>query len=184
MSRQRAPQRPTERTREILISATRRLLATTPAPAITIRGIGEEAGVQFSLVTRHFGSKDALLIAAYQQIVADWVAAIVDGPVDELVDRAAEYLASHPFDLQGIRFITAPTDVFPDGRSPVVDAIVEQFDQGGRPVDTVDVTAAVALLLGWLPAKDHWSDAAGADPDEALAAVIVHAKRCLAGPTS
>ena len=98
-----ARQRPGAETERLLTDATRRLLTTTPPEGITIRAIGAEAGVQFSLVNRHFGTKDALIRHAVEETMADWILAIVDGPADTLLDRAIEYLANHSIDVATIR---------------------------------------------------------------------------------
>ncbi len=179
MTRRRAPQRTTEETRHLLVAATRWLMASMPTSAITVRAIGEEAGLPFSLVNRHFGTKDALLQTALEQIMSEWIAAINDGPADQLVDRAVEYLAAHPFDVAGIRYVTVDESTFPDGRSPVADAIVARYAEAGRHVEAIDVTVALSLVLGWMSAEDHWITTAGLPADEARAIVKAHALRCL-----
>jgi len=154
-------------------------MATTPTSSISIREIGRAAGVQFSLVTRHFGSKEALLRAGLEEIITSWVAAMIDGAPDGLVDRAVDYLSEHPFDVAGIRLLTVDESTFVDGRSPVVDAIVRYFAQAGRRVEAVDVSAALALMLGWMSAEKHWVTTCEMSADEARDIIKGHAWRCL-----
>lgn len=156
-------------------------MSTTPTAAITIRDIGKEAGVQFSLVTRHFGTKDKLLRIALEQIMTDWIAAMVDGPPDELTDRAIDHLARHPFDVAGIRLLSVDDSMFPNRRSPVVDAIVGYYDQAGSPVDAIDVIASLSLMLGWMSAESHWLDTTHMSARDARAIVKQHAKCCIEG---
>lgn len=58
------PRRSTEETRARLCEATRSLLATRGYAATTTRAIGEEAGCDAALVAYHYGSLNALLLAA------------------------------------------------------------------------------------------------------------------------
>jgi AcrR family transcriptional regulator len=150
------PPEPVEALTELVMAATRRLMATTPMSAITIRAIAAEAGIQFSLVTRHYGSKDVLLREAIGQILFEWVVTMCDGPPDGFVDRTVDYLASHPFDVAAIRWLTGDESIFPDGRSPVVDAIVGYFAQAGQRFEAIDASATLSLILGWMAVEDHW----------------------------
>lgn len=150
-----------------------------PSSAITIRAIGEEAGIQFSLVNRHFGSKDVLVRIAIEQLTSSWIAAMLDGPPDGLIDRAVDYLAEHPFDVAGIRHLTVDESTFVDGRSPVVGAIVSHFASVGRRVEAVDVSAALSLMLGWMAAEDHWVLSSEVPLRRAREVVKAHARHCL-----
>lgn len=108
------------RTRERLLEAAAVLFAERGFDRTTLREVGERAGADPALITRYFGSKNGLYLAALQEEVRDEV------PADLLdLDRLADLLAR----------------VAPRGPSPV-------FRAGVLPHDDADVqeTARAVLL--------------------------------------
>jgi AcrR family transcriptional regulator len=177
-----ARQRPGEETERLLTDATRRLLTKTPPEGITIRAIGAEAGVQFSLVNRYFGTKDDLIRHAVEETMADWILAIVDGPADTLLDRAVGYLGENSIDVATIRSAISDEASFPTDRFPVLDAVVDAYTQAGQPVERIDVIAALSLIVGWASGETRWIQASGMPGPDARTIIVGHAKRCLNAP--
>lgn len=76
------------RTRERILDAAGREFGRTGFSSTTVRMIADAAGVSPNLITRYFGSKDGLFIAASQ--VQLGVAGIFDGPRASLGARMAD----------------------------------------------------------------------------------------------
>jgi AcrR family transcriptional regulator len=93
----RAAYRKAEAVRADLLTATVELLSQRPARDVTVREIAERAGVQHSMITRHFGSKRALVAEAVAQVSADYSTAVAaaDDPPDGYV-LALRHLRSAP----------------------------------------------------------------------------------------
>lgn len=72
----RAAYRKAEAVRADLLDATVDLLSQRPARDVTVREIAERAGVQHSMITRHFGSKRALIAEAIAQVSAGYASAV------------------------------------------------------------------------------------------------------------
>ncbi|MFF7069866.1 TetR/AcrR family transcriptional regulator [Streptomyces pseudovenezuelae] len=74
--------RDAEATRAAILRAARYLLARTPHADITLKAVGERAGVSPPLIVKYFGNKDALL-ARVMSFESD-ATALLDAPLDEL----------------------------------------------------------------------------------------------------
>lgn len=94
------------RGRDALIRATVAVVARRGLRGMTFRSVAEEAGVRNSLITYHFGSREALLVAAVQSAVSESIARSlpVDGHFDGgLVRTLVEAVRSDP-DLQAFHY--------------------------------------------------------------------------------
>lgn len=60
MKRRREPERSTERTKQRLVEAAKRAFARHGFHGATVQQIAKDAGVNVSLISHHFGGKDAL----------------------------------------------------------------------------------------------------------------------------
>lgn len=65
--RRRNPRGQGDRLREDIIDAASRLLADPSAPALTLRGVGREAGVAATSVYLHFDDTDSLVLAVAER---------------------------------------------------------------------------------------------------------------------
>lgn len=166
--RTRAPNRSPEEIRELLVEATVELLSAGPPAAVTVRAIAERAGVQHSLITRHFTSKDHLVAVALGQLTADYTRAVeaADDPVDGYL-RALAHLRATP---------SAAAAMAVDASARAGDSIEERFPgyaahlaqilaAGRRDDDHARLVAGVtfALIAGWSVVEPIVLEAAGLD---------------------
>jgi AcrR family transcriptional regulator len=93
----RAAYRKADAVRADLLAATVDLLSQRPARDVTVRDIAERAGVQHSMITRHFGSKRALVADAVAYVSAQYAGAVcaADDPADGYA-LALRHLRSAP----------------------------------------------------------------------------------------
>ncbi|MGI5131168.1 TetR family transcriptional regulator [Pseudonocardia sp. CA-107938] len=75
------------RTRSVILAEARRQFATAGYSA-TVRGIATAAGVSPNLITRYFGGKDGLFLAATQTRLR--LEQVLAGPVESLGERLAD----------------------------------------------------------------------------------------------
>ena len=138
--------------RQALLDATLRLTAQRPPSSISGRELAEEAGVNYGLLHYHFGTKDDLVRAAWQQHSERLVEEVMAGGTRPMTveaatgDRAIWGIAGQMMlEPEGFR-------AFRD-RFPVVEAyreIVERSDPDGDPIHHKAVVASICtLLLGW-----------------------------------
>jgi AcrR family transcriptional regulator len=168
----RAPYRKPEEVRADLLAATRELLAERPARQVTVREIAARAGTQHSMITRHFGSKDALVATAVGAVASDYAAAVdsADGPGEGYV-AALRHLRRLP--MSGMVLTTPDAERAGEGREerfPGYAAHLRQLLDAGAP-DDLRTRVLAGLTLGTVVA---WSlmdgtilEAAGIDRDRA-----------------
>lgn len=166
----RAPYRKAEVVRAELLAAATELLSERPAGDVTVRDIAARAGVQHSMITRHFGSKRALIAEAVGAVAADYAAAVGDaGDPAEGYVRALRHLRSLP--ASGL-VLTA------DAAERAGDPTAEQFPgialhlQGLLAAGAEDdlrtrVLAGllISMVIGWGLGRDTAMDAAGVPRD-------------------
>jgi AcrR family transcriptional regulator len=80
-----------------LIEAAASLFAERGFRGVSVRQIGTKAGVHYTLINRHFGSRQALLKAAFDHIARDLDSTVMEKHADEeaIADAIAD-LADHP----------------------------------------------------------------------------------------
>jgi TetR/AcrR family transcriptional regulator, repressor for neighboring sulfatase len=152
--RRRGPNRTPEAVRTLLVAATVALLSEGPPASVTVRAIAERAGVQHSLITRHFASKDQLVATALREL-ADAYAGVVDDGDDAAGGylRALDHLRANP--TAAVALAAGPSvreGDSPAERFPGYAAHVRQIlAAGGRDDDHTRVVAGlgVALVAGW-----------------------------------
>jgi TetR/AcrR family transcriptional regulator, repressor for neighboring sulfatase len=88
----RRPRQGARPTREAILDAAAELFAERPPSRVTIRDVAARAGVNHSLVHRHFGTKDNLFKAVLLRGSTDYSARI-----DHLTDPAAAFRAGFSF---------------------------------------------------------------------------------------
>jgi TetR/AcrR family transcriptional regulator, repressor for neighboring sulfatase len=151
--------RPTPPADAILAAAGELFMATSPAK-VTLRDVADRAGVNYGLIHRHFGTKEALLTAIFQRLTAYATASITDSA--DAVDAT-----EHLLDSTGGGFArmftsvvlddVAPEKVFGDTSAAVAyTRLVEDlWRDGSRPADPGEpfdprVVTAVVMLHGML----------------------------------
>lgn len=122
-----------ERTRARLLDAAERLVSQRSPEEIRVEDVAAEAGVSPASVYVHFGTKDALLAAVTQRLLAVATEALRSAyaaqttPLERFAGVGAAYLRlllDHPAVL---RHLTGTGERGP--RSPVEDEVVERFGQ-------------------------------------------------------
>ena len=158
--------------KERLLDAAAELLSQRPPSAVSTRDIAQLAGVQQSLIFRHFGSKDQLVREVAVRYALGYGEAVQGAGDDPLAGfhRAVDYMLSTKgrAALFALTFIAdeAP-ETWPPSR-PGIEAHVTQIRQargaGQAPPGARDpwlVSAfALALMAGW-SFLESWALAAG-----------------------
>jgi AcrR family transcriptional regulator len=140
--------------KERLLDAAAELLATRPPSAISTREIAQRAGVQQSLIFRHFGTKADLVrevavryAGAYLQTVGE------AGDALEGFHRAFDYLLDEGrASLIALAFLPGEGEARWPAARPGIDEHVRQLGRGGpgggrNPYLLTSV--AIAFMAGW-----------------------------------
>lgn len=164
----RAPYRPREVVREDILRAAEQLLATRAPSEVSLREIASLGGVQHSLITRHFGTKDELVAEVLQRTMQAYADAVVDAddPVEGFM-RGLDHVATHPASFHAMARVLMDTDRSPD------DGPFRAFEihrarlarsrtdaPGGVDLDVLTI-ALMALTTGWAFTEDRWLRTAG-----------------------
>lgn len=94
-----APPRDAARTRERILVAARREFARVGFAGATVRAIAISANVSGNLITRYFGGKDGLFVAATEVHLA--LDHVFDGPREALGRRMAESIVTRWTTMEG-----------------------------------------------------------------------------------
>jgi AcrR family transcriptional regulator len=175
VSSERRAYRKREVVREDIVAAAEELFSVRSPSEVSLREIAARAGVQHSLITRHFGSKDALVREVVERTLDGYVAAVssCDDAVDGFV-RALEHVAAHPASFQAM----ARALIDEAGDAPRIDPTAglrihrDQLGSCADDADDVDpdvlVVALMAFTSGWAFLEDRWLRTAGlGDADRA-----------------
>ena len=161
---------------ERLMAAAIELMAEKPPAQITVRMIADRAGVQHSLITRHFGSRDTLLALAVGQALVDLADEIeraedLDAAIDALVDS----VRSTPVLATATAVLIAQTDRAAAAHYPLVDALTRHLRDAGVPPPAARHTAVCLSItvFGWAAAESWWLAAADQADDPAIARRIL-----------
>ncbi|MBX3287246.1 MAG: TetR family transcriptional regulator [Actinobacteria bacterium] len=149
--------------RELLLAATRRLLVAVPAHDLTVRAIGEEAGLQPSLINRYFEGRDALVTAAAASILTEFAAAIEAADPAEAAHVAAGYLVDNPIDLAALSsaFRVGSNPSYPV-QVPALEALHLKLQQADPPgPDRAQVALAMSFIVGWVTMRGRFQPFAG-----------------------
>ena len=178
-TRRRAPNRTPDEIRSILVDATVELLSEQPVGAVTVRAIAARAGVQHSLITRHFTSKDELVAVALARLTAAYREDVEAG--DDATDgylRALDHMRANPTAAVAMAAGgSARAGSTPAVRFPGYAAHVEQIVAGGAPDDDhtrLVAGVAMSLVAGWAflePLVLAAGDLGHLDPDAVQAEV-------------
>ncbi|MDP2773088.1 MAG: TetR/AcrR family transcriptional regulator [Nocardioides sp.] len=120
-----------ERTRALLLDAAEQLMSQLPPDEIRIEDVAARAGVSAASVYVHFGTKDALLAAVTERVLAVATEALrtayaaETSPLERFAGVGAAYLRlllDHP---AVVKYLTATGERGP--RTPVEDEVVARF---------------------------------------------------------
>lgn len=152
--RTRAPNHTPDEIRALLVAATVELLSEGPAAEVTVRAIATRAGVQHSLIARHFTSKDELVAVALGELAAEYQAVVDggDGPADGYL-RALDHLRANPTAAVAMASGgSARAGSSPEDRFPGYATHLGQIIAAGAPDDEhtrLVAGVAMALVAGW-----------------------------------
>jgi AcrR family transcriptional regulator len=178
-----------------LFEATRELLAEKPATELTVREIAARAGVQHTLIRRHFGSRDALLALVVAETLSQF-AEVVDAAPDlpAAVRTGLEQFSSNRALTSGMAVLVLGQGLGELDRYPLADAYEAQLVRAGvDPGRARDAAVVViAVMSGWAVGAGFWLNMAGRNDDPgggrelvepAVWAVIDHAMSQTDTPT-
>lgn len=111
MSRNRAPE---DQRRDEILAAAYRVAARERLTGLTVRGVAAEAGVSSGLVLFYFASKDALLVALLDWLLARTIVAHVDEGVHRLPTPQERLLAVVRHDIERLPEKRARVELFFD----------------------------------------------------------------------
>ncbi len=159
-----------------LLEATRELLAEKPAAELTVRGIAARAGVQHTLIRRHFGSRDALLAWVVAETLAQFAAAV--GAAPDLAAALAVSLDQFTTNralASGMAVLIVGRGMDDVGRYPLADAVEAQLRRAGVDPERARDTAVViiSLMSGWAVGERFWLGMAGRRDDSRAGREIV-----------
>jgi AcrR family transcriptional regulator len=150
---------------DAVLDAAAELLADRGPSAVSLREIAARAGVNYGLVHRHFGTKDALVRA----VMAREAGALADALAASNRRRTPAVAAMQRHDrhwrilaraaLDGTDLTTLQAD-YPSIR-PLVDHLVARSDAGTELDARMAGAAIAAMNLGWVLFEPFLVDAAG-----------------------
>jgi AcrR family transcriptional regulator len=167
--RQPAPRRTS--TQDAILRAAAELFAERPPSRVTIRDVAARAGVNHSLVHRHYGTKDNLLRAVMQLGSTDY-----SKHIDELTDPAAAFKAGFAFAAAGDPVAAATARALLDGtirpregqgypgmerHIALLQSAIATSGAESRYPPRVITAAAFALMGGWFLLEESLVSSAG-----------------------
>jgi AcrR family transcriptional regulator len=153
-----AVKRPTGREQilDAVLDAAERLFASSGPADVSLRAIAAEAGVNYGLVHRHFGTKDALFDQLMQRYAQRWLAELEEHrDYDAALDRLMGSDFQTSPNLRLLAWTLLSTDNAQHGetyrRHAALDRLPTMLQDAGVPTDdaTVDTAAALAFAFGW-----------------------------------
>ena len=150
--------RPTGRDQilDAVLDAAERLFASSGPADVSLRAIAAEAGVNYGLVHRHFGTKDALFDQLMQRYAQRWLAELEEhGDYDAALDRLMGKDFENSPNLRLLAWTLLSTNNAQHGdayrRHAALDRLPEMLQEAGVPPDeaAIDTAAALAFAFGW-----------------------------------
>jgi len=182
---QRRALRPREEVQERILAAATDLFGTRLPANVTVRDIADRAGVQHSLVHRHFKTKDRLLAEVVSRTIQDYadVVAQASDPTEGFV-LGMNHIAENPAGFLALASARIGQTRLEQRRPSFPGAALhrQQLKAAGatRELDPAVVTvAALAMASGWALFEDWWMAAAGRRDRRALRSEIADVIRRL-----
>ena len=182
----RGPYRKGEVVREEILQAAESLLAERMPGEVSVRDVAERAGVQHSVVHRHFETKDRLLAEVVKRTITSYAESIAgcDDPAGGFV-AGMTYMADHRAPFAALARTVANASVHDDiDRFPGLELQLRRLDpdavEDRSPLEppatdgSIDPrvlgAALMALTSGWAFMEDWWLASAGLQPSDREAA--------------
>jgi len=172
----RAPYRKRDEVREQILEAAEQVLAERAPSEVSVRDIADQAGVQHSLVHRHFATKDALVAEVVRRTIDGYAAAVNDhaDPAEAFI-AGMTWMADHRPSFAALTraLMDAPPDVdvplFPGFDAHLQRLTPDAAKTRGRPRERSDgrvdprvlIVTLLALTSGWAFLEDRWLATAG-----------------------
>lgn len=142
-----------------LVAATRELMTERKPADITVRAIAVRAGVQHSLIARHFGSRDALLATVVAQVLADVGEDAAAAPdLDAALDTITDQFSKKPALTRAIGTLVSQGTVPAARDHPIVHALERHLaaSQVAPPRRREVAVAIIVAVFGWTLAESWW----------------------------
>ena len=147
-----------------VVGATIELLAEVGPRTLSVRQVAERAGVSHTLVHRHFGTKDEIILQAMlaqSTGIADEIRAGAQGGEVSAV-LAMDVLLKHPTYWATLaRVLLDDPDLAVAGSRPTTELFGAELDRRGD--DLATAAAAACLMLGWKVFGQFAADTIGVD---------------------
>jgi AcrR family transcriptional regulator len=189
--------RPTGREQilDAVLDAAERLFASAGPADVSLRAIAAEAGVNYGLVHRHFGTKDALFDQLMQRYAERWLAELEEhGDYDAALDRliGSDFEASPNLRLLAWTLLSSNNAQHGETyrRHAALDGLPAMLEEAGTPPHeaAVDTAAALALAFGWrffnpyIRAALHLDTGDSASASSLQTAIRAHLRRITTTP--
>lgn len=161
-----SPRRP--HSAQLLLDAARELLAEQPASEVTVREIAGRAGVQHTLIRRHFGSRDGLVMSVVAETLSQFAAAVASArDLTAAVRVGFDQFSTNLALTSGMAMLVVGRDVEELARYPLADAYEAQLlGAGVDPARAREAAVVVlALMSGWMVGERFWLGMAGCGDD-------------------
>lgn len=159
-----------------LVEAARELLTERPAASLTVREIAARAGVQHTLIGRHFGSRDGLVAVVVLDTLSQFAAQVAEArDLTTAVRVGLDQFASNRALASGMAVFVLGRNVGGAQRYPLADAYEAQLVRAGAPPDLARKTAVVviATMAGWAVGEHFWVAMAGRQNDPGAGREII-----------
>jgi len=135
---------------DAVLDAAERLFARSGPAAVSLRDIANEAEVTYSLINRHFGTKDALVDRLLQRYATRWTAALGDDP--DYASALEQLLGTTPDAGAYLRLLA--WSLLNDDETAIAHRRHSLLDQlptlrSGEGDQQVDTALALSLVFGW-----------------------------------
>ena len=151
--------------RAAVIAATKQQFANE-GPAASIRDIARAAGVNHGLLHRHFGSRDEVIRAAFDDAARNGRALVGDATeLDAALDRLFEPVRAGETNYPRMLAWMLLSGVKPEDLQDSFPTITRLIELGGA-ARRCDVLIALLVIYGWPIFGDHLLLALGYEPDE------------------
>ncbi len=152
-----------EAVRSALLAAATELFAESGPRGVSVREIAAKAGVHYTLIYRHFGSRDELVREVFQQMITE-LGDSLQGQEEDRLARITDAVAERPFlwrlMVQGL--LDRQTKAFSGHKQRYLMEMLDSVAQAqsrGEVDASLDgeliTTMGLALVMGWLVLEDH-----------------------------
>jgi AcrR family transcriptional regulator len=161
----RAPYRKADEVKAAVLEAATELFATHTPDAVSLRQIAERAGVQHSLIIRHFGTKDEVVRQVLIRMTEGYAASVdTTSSAPDGFKAAFDYMLGEPAAIRSmVSAVIGAEGLVTEGRPfPGVARHLAQMEADGATGRDPRIVAVVAVtLMGGWAMLEPWARAAG-----------------------